>query len=82
MADLSVDGKNLEENKRLNKSASYLEISCFRGIKILCGILKEPLASLMLREGMMLATSSLSVGWMNVELLHWRSIQKRVYGNN
>ena len=44
MADLSVDGKNLEENKRLNKSASYLEISCFRGIKILCGILKEPLA--------------------------------------
>ena len=42
MAVLSVDGKNLEENKRLNKSASYLEISCFRGIKILCGILKEP----------------------------------------
>ena len=44
MAVLRVDRKNLEGNKRLNKSANYLEISCFRGIKILCGILKEPLA--------------------------------------
>ena len=44
MAVLRVDGKNLEGNKRLNKSANYLEISCFRGIKIFCGILKEPSA--------------------------------------
>ena len=28
MAVLRVDGKNLEGNKRLNKSANYLEISC------------------------------------------------------
>ena len=71
MAVLSTDGKEPEEKERLNKSASYLEISCFRRIKILFEILKGPLALLMLREDMMSAISSQSVGWINKELLHW-----------
>ena len=70
LAVLSTDGKEPEEKERLNKSASCLEI-CFRRIKILFGILKGPLALLMLREDMMLAISSRSVGWINIELLHW-----------
>ena len=40
LAVLSIDGKEPEEKERLNKSASCLEISCFRRIKILFGILK------------------------------------------
>ena len=71
LAVLSIDGKEPEEKERLNKSASCKEISCFRRIKILFGILKGPQALLILREDMMLAISSLSVGWINIELLHW-----------
>ena len=71
LAVLSIDGKEPEEKERLNKSASCKEISCFRRIKILFGILKGPQALLILREDMMLAISSLSVGWIDIELLHW-----------
>ena len=71
LAVLSIDGKEPEEKERLNKSASCLEISCFRRIKILFGILKGPQVLLMLREDMILAVSSRSVGWINIELLHW-----------
>ena len=70
LAVLSIDGKESEEKETLNKSASCKEISCFRRIKILFGILKGPQALLILREDMMLAISSLSVGWINIELLH------------
>ena len=68
-AVLSTDGKEPEEKKRLNKPASCLEISCFRKIKILLGILKGTLSLLMLREDMMLPSSSESIGWINIELL-------------
>ena len=44
LAVLSIDGKEPQEKERLNKSASYIEISCFRRIKILIGILKGPQA--------------------------------------
>ena len=70
MSVLSIDVKEPEEKERLNKSASCLEIHCFRKIKILFGILKGPQALLILREDMMLVISSLSVGWINIELLH------------
>ena len=95
LAVLSTDGKKPEEKERLNKSASCLEILCFRRIKILFGILKGPLASFfdvernfmapfygwgstasrleplrgdsLLFTNMMLAISSQSVGWINIE---------------
>ena len=67
---LGIDGKEPEGKKGLSKSPSCLEISYFRRIKILFGILKEPLALLMLREDMMPAISSLSVDWINIELLY------------
>ena len=70
LAVLSIDGKEPEEKERLNKSASCIEISCFRRIKILFQILKGPQALMVLKEDMMLAISSLSVGWINIELLH------------
>ena len=70
MSVLSIDVKEPEEKERLNKSASCLEIPCFRKIKILFGIQKGPQALLILREDMMLVISSLSVGWINIELLH------------
>ena len=69
-AVLSINGKVSEEKEKLNKSASCKEISCFRRIKILFGILKGAQALVILREDMMLAISSLSVGWINIELLH------------
>ena len=69
LAVLSIDGKMPEEKETLNKSASCIEISCFRKIKILFGILKGPQTLLILKEDM-LAISSLSVGWINIELLH------------
>ena len=53
-AVLRIDGKEQEEKERLNKSASSLEISCFKRIKILFGILKGPQVLLMLREDMIL----------------------------
>ena len=71
MVVLSIDGKEPEEKEKTNKSARCLEISCFRRVKILFGILEGPLALFMLREDIMLAISSLSVGWINVELVHW-----------
>ena len=61
LAVLSIDGKEPEEKERLNKSASC--------IKIFFEILKGQ-ALLILREDMMLAISLLSVGWINIELLH------------
>ena len=70
LAVLTIDGKEPEEKQRLNKSASCIETSCFRRIKILFGILKGPQTLLILREDMKLAISSLSVGWINTELLH------------
>ena len=42
LAVVSIDAKEPEEKQRLNKSASCLEISGFRGIKVLFGILKGP----------------------------------------
>ena len=69
LAALSTDGKEPEEKERLNKSENCLETSCFRRIKILFEILKGPLALLMLREDMVLVISSLSVGWINIELI-------------
>ena len=75
--------KSQRKKERLDKSASCLEISCFRRIKVLFGTLKGPLALLMLREDMVLAISSWSVGWINIELLQCvLSIQKSVYENN
>ena len=70
VAVLSTDGKEPEEKERLNKSASSLEISCFRRIKILFGKLKGSQVLLMLREDVMLAISSRFVCWINIELLH------------
>ena len=70
LAVLSTGGKEPEEKERLNKSASSLEVTCFRRIKILFRILKEPQALLMLREDMMLAISSRPIGLINIKLLH------------
>ena len=67
---LNIDGKEPDEKERLNKSASCLEIFFFRRIRILFGILNEPLVLLMLREDIMLAISSLPEGWRNIEILH------------
>ena len=53
LAVLSLNGKEPEEKERLNKPASCLEISYFRRIKMLFGILKGPLALFMLRGDMM-----------------------------
>ena len=46
------------------------EVNLRRRTNILLGILNGPLSLLMLRENMMLAISSMSVGWMNIELFH------------
>ena len=59
MAVLSIDGKEPEEKETFNRSASCLEICCFKRIKISFGILKGPQALLMLRKDMMLAISSM-----------------------
>ena len=59
LAVLSIDGKEPEEKERLNKSASCLEISRFRRIKILFGILKRSLALVTLKEDIMVTISSL-----------------------
>ena len=69
LAVFSTDEKEPQEKERLNKSTSCLE-TCFIRIKILFGILKEPLALLMLREDKTLVISSLSLRWINIELLH------------
>ena len=68
LAVLSIDVKELKRKKRLNKSESCLGISWFFYFE---RILKETQVLPMLREDMMLAVSSLSVGWVNIELLHW-----------
>ena len=68
-AVLSIDGNEPEEKESLNKSASCINISCFRRIKILFGLLKGPQALLILTEDIMLAISSLSVGCINIALL-------------
>ena len=55
--------------ERYNKSANCFEISFFRRNNIVSGILFRPEAILELREDMMLAISSLSVGCRNIALL-------------
>ena len=65
-AVLSTEGKTPVVKKRLNKSANCFEISFFRRNDILQGILFGPEALLELREDMMLAISSLSVGCRNI----------------
>ena len=50
-------------------AASCFKISFFRRIKISLGILNGPLVLLMLREDIMLAIPSLSVGWLNNEFM-------------
>ena len=70
LAVSSIHEKVPEEKERLNKSASCVEISYFRRIKILLGILKGPLALMMSKEDMMLVISSLSVCWINIQILH------------
>ena len=52
--------------ERLNKSTNCFEISFFGKNNILSGILFGTEASLELREDMMLAISSLSVGCRNI----------------
>ena len=51
---------------RLNKSANCFESSCFRGNNILQGILFVAEALLELKEDMILAIYSLSVGCRNI----------------
>ena len=55
--------------ERLNNSAKCFEISFFRRNTVLLGTLFGPEALSELRENMMLAISSLSVGCRNIVLL-------------
>ena len=55
--------------ERLNKSANCFEISFFRRNNFLQGILFGPEALLELREDLMMAISSLSVGCRHILLL-------------
>ena len=55
--------------ERLNKSGNYFKISFFRRNNILQGILFRPEALSELRQDMMMAISSLSVGCRNIVLL-------------
>ena len=63
-----TEGKTPVMKKMLNKSANCLEIWFFRRNKILQGILFGLEALLELRENMVLAISSLSVGCTNILL--------------
>ena len=67
-AVLNTEGKTPVMKERLNKSASCFEISYFRRNNILYAILFGPEALLELREDMILAISSLSVGCRNIVL--------------
>ena len=58
------------KKKKLNKSASCIEISFLRKNNILQGILFGPEALLELREDTMLPISSLLVGFRNIALSH------------
>ena len=66
-AVLRAEGKTPVIKERLNKSASCFKISFF-GRNILYGILFGSEVLLELREDMMLAISSLSVGCRNIVL--------------
>ena len=59
-----------KKKKKLNKSASCIEISFLRKNNILQGILFGPEALLELREDTMLPISSLLVGFRNIALSH------------
>ena len=70
-AILSTNGKTpITKKKKLNKSASCIEISFLRKNNILQGILFGPEALLELREDTMLPISSLLVGFRNIALSH------------
>ena len=70
-AILSTYGKyRSQKKKKLNKSASCIEISFLRKNNILQGILFGPEALLELREDTMLPISSLLVGFRNIALSH------------
>ena len=59
-----------DEKKGLKRSASGLDISFFRRMKMLLGILNGPTDLFLSRDDMMSAISSLLVGWIKDEFLH------------
>ena len=63
-----MDENLLDEKKRLKRSASGLDVSFFRRMKMLLGILNGP-TDLFL-SGDMSAISSLLAGWIKNEFLH------------
>ena len=63
MAVLSIDGQEPDEKERLNKSANQKYVFFFISNN------ERTSSCLMLREDMMLAILSLSVDWINIELL-------------
>ena len=67
-AVLSVEEKTPVIKERLNKSANSIEVSFLRRNDFLQGVLLGQEALLELRENMMLAFSSLSVGFRNIVL--------------
>ena len=68
---MSNDEKTPGERDILNRPGSCFEISFLKRFNILKGIPFGPLDLVMLGVDMILAISSLTVGWMNTELLHW-----------
>ena len=63
LAVLSIDGQEPDEKERLNKSANQKYVFFFISNN------ERTSSCLMLREDMMLAILSLSVDWINIELL-------------
>lgn len=63
MAVLSIDGQEPDEKERSNKSANQKYVLFFISNN------ERSSSCLMLREDMMLAILSLSVDWINIELL-------------
>ena len=68
-AGITNRGRTPVMKERLNKYAHYFEISFFERNDFVLGIPFVPEALLELREDMMLAISSLSVGCRNIVLL-------------
>ena len=69
LAILRTDGNIHDEKERLKRSASGLDISCFRRIKMLLGTIYGPTDLFLSRDDMMSAISSLLVGWIKNEFL-------------
>ena len=63
-----MDENLLDEKKRLKRSASGLDVSFFRRMKMLLGILNGPTDLFLSRD--MSAISSLLAGWIKNEFLH------------